>query len=156
MNETAPPETAQYAFLIGDWDVDVLYRSPNGQEVEYAARWHNTWIVDGHVVMQEWRGPYATGAELRVYNPATQMWEGRNVYAGRQNWTSSTARFEDGRMIVETESAANLPRAFINREVYHDIMADSFKMYAERSYDGGETWERTAGTYEMVCTRRDG
>ena len=31
-------------------------------------------------MMQEWRGPYATGTELRSYNVETKKWDGRNIY----------------------------------------------------------------------------
>jgi len=149
MHETAPPETAELEFLIGDWNVDIVFHRPAG-DVAYAARWHNHWIVDGHAIMQEWRGPYTTGAEFRSYNPQTQQWEGRNFYAGRQTWTTTTGAFADGEFVIDTDGAGpNGP--FINRERYFDIEPDAFKMLAVRSFDGGETWSDPI--YEMTCTR---
>ncbi|MCA8901839.1 MAG: hypothetical protein KDA53_11370 [Hyphomonas sp.] len=149
MHETAPPETAQMDFLIGDWDVDIVLHQPTG-DLAYKARWHNHWIVDGHAIMQEWRGPYATGAEFRSYNDKAQRWEGRNFYAGRQTWTESTGTFENGEFIVITgEAGAN--GAFTNKERYFDIKPGSFRMMAVRSFDGGETWTEEP-SYEMTCT----
>ena len=150
MHESAPPETAQLDFLIGDWAVDIVFHKPAG-DLAYSARWHTHWIVDGHAIMQEWRGPYATGAEIRSYNDKAGRWEGRNFYAGRQTWTESTGTFEDGDFVVTTAEAG--PNgAFINKERYYDIGPDSFRMMAVRSYDDGETWSE-APVYEMTCTR---
>lgn len=153
-NPQAPPQTRQVEFLVGDWDVDITWHQPQGGDLVYKAKWHNTWIVDGHALMQEWRGPYATGAELRGFNPQSGKWEGRNFYAGRQTWTESVGEFANDEFVIETTGGVGPQGAFINRERYFDIRPDSFQMRATRSYDGGQTWSEP--TYEMVCTRMAG
>lgn len=148
-NPAAPEQSQQLDFLIGDWDVALTLHPPEGDSISYQARWHNHWIVDGYVVMQEWRGPFATGTELRSFNPVTGRWEGRNYYTFRTTWTESTGEFVDGEFIVETsDTGPNGP--VINRERYYDIQAASFRMSATRSEDGGATWSPV--TYEMLCT----
>lgn len=118
--------------------------------MSYEARWHNTWIDDGHAIMQEWRDPYSTGAELRTYNSKTGRWEGRNYYAGWESWTESEGSFANGEFVIETQTKGpDGPK--LSRERYFDIQRDSFWMAATHSSDGGETW--TAPAYEMVCTR---
>jgi hypothetical protein len=135
---------AQFDFVIGDWDVDITF---NGNR--YNARWHNTWIVDGFVVMQEWRGPYMTGAEFRAYDPDTNTWSGQNIYSG-QEWRHTTAHRDGETMIVVIE--ADGPRGpFLNRETYSDITPSSFSMRSELSFDNGATWE--PGRYGMTATR---
>lgn len=151
-NPDAPDQSQQLDFLVGDWDVAVILHPPQGNDISYQARWHNSWIVDGHVVMQEWRGPFATGAELRSFNLGTGQWEGRNYYTHSKTWTASTGDFADGEFIVETRHSGP-PGAFISRERYFDIQPNSFRMSATRSYDEGATWSSL--TYEMLCTRSD-
>lgn len=148
-NANAPAELQQLEFLIGDWSVALVLHLPTG-DLAYEARWHNTWIVNGHAIMQEWRDPYSTGAELRTYNPETGRWEGRNFYSGMNTWTESQGAFADGEFVVETQTVGpDGPR--LSRERYLDIQPDSFRMVATRSLDNGQTW--SSPTYEMVCTR---
>lgn len=148
-NTNAPAELQQLEFLIGDWNVAVVLHQPSG-DLAYEARWHNTWIVNGFAVMQEWRDPYSTGAELRTYNSETGRWEGRNFYTGMNTWTESEGAFAYGEFVIDTQGVGpNGP--IVSRERYYDIQPDSFRMIATRSSDGGQTW--SAPTYEMLCTR---
>ena len=151
-NERAPEELSQYGFLIGDWDVDITLFRPEGEPHDYKAKWHNTWIVNGTVVFQEWRGPYATGAELRHYNSEENYWEGRNVYAGNASWYENIATWneEAGEMVVRRKMTS--PRGpYLNDEIYHDISENTFKIRTRVSFDDGSSWE--SGSYEITATR---
>ncbi len=151
-NPDAPAQSQQLEFLVGDWDVAVTLYPSQGDPISYGARWHNHWVVDGHAVMQEWRGPYATGTELRSFNPVTGQWDGRNYYTFRKAWTESTGEYADGEFIIETRDTG--PNgSTINRERYYDIRPSSFRMSATRSEDDGATWSSI--TYEMLCTRME-
>lgn len=150
-NPGAPVELQQLEFLIGDWKAAVVLHRLNG-DLAYEARWHNTWIVNGFAIMQEWRDPFSTGAELRTYNSQTRRWEGRNFYSGWDTWTQSEGEFANGEFVIETPSIGP-EGAVLSRERYFDIQPNSFRMAAARSTDGGKTW--SAPTYEMICTRVD-
>lgn len=151
-NAAAPAGLAQFDFVIGDWDTSITWQAPGQAPLTYNAKWHNHWVVDGQVVMQEWRGPFLTGAELRAFNPETGTWTGQNVYPGNPvPWHKTTAEFKDGKMVVVIEGNSNQRGPFLNRETYFDIAPDSFRMKSDVSYDGGKTWEK--GSYEMVCRR---
>ena len=151
-NPNGPPQLAEYDFVIGDWDVDITLSPPNREPMNYRARWHNHWILNGMVVMQEWRGPFATGAEIRFYNRQAQRWEGENIYPAFPGGTKPTTsqRFED-RMEVTIESETPQGEPMLNREIYTDITEDSFTMSARTSLDGGETWSDVR--YFMTATR---
>lgn len=150
-NPSAPPETAQYDFVIGDWDVVINFRNPDGTEITYAAKWHNIWVADGHVVMQEWRGPWSTGQELRRYMPDQEQWVGFNIYNGWGAPNGVTASMVGDEMVVMIDPVTDERGEFINRETYSNITEDRWEMRSDRSYDGGETWER--GAYDLVATR---
>jgi hypothetical protein len=148
-NASAPAELKELEFLIGDWRVELIVHRPEG-DVKYEARWHNTWIINGYAIMQEWRDAYSTGAELRTWNSQKRRWEGRNFYTGYDTWTESTGAFANGEFVIETETnGPQGPR--LGRERYYEIRPDSFRMVAVRSEDGGKTWSTPA--YEMICTR---
>jgi len=152
-NPSAPAGLDQFAFVIGDWDVDVILNPPGGQKFSYKAAFHNIWIVNGQVVYQEWRGPYATGAELRTYDQETNSWTGQNYYPGPRGWWATTAEWNEksGEMIVSSRKTDQRGEA-MNREIYYDISRDRFKIRSMVSYDEGETWE--AGSFSLTATRK--
>ncbi|WP_339747785.1 hypothetical protein [uncultured Maricaulis sp.] len=153
-NPAGPAQLAEFDFVIGDWDVSITFTPPNGQAFTYDARWHNHWILDGLAVMQEWRGPYATGAEFRGYNLREGHWEGYNIYPTLPNgWRPTTALRSDEAMVVTIEGI-DAEGPMLNRETYTDITADSFRMYSEISRDEGVSWE--TGRYSMMVVRRGG
>ena len=151
-NAQAPEETAQFDFLIGDWDVDITWFPPQGEPNSYKAKWHNHWINDGFDVMQEWRGPYITGTEFRHYDTKLGHWVGKNLYVGA-NWVNTTARMDGENMVVTIEASNPRDGEFLNRETYFDISENQWRMKSDRSYDGGKTWIK--GAYEMTATRSD-
>jgi hypothetical protein len=152
-NPAAPVGSEQYDFLIGDWDVEVtLYRAKKAPLV-YHAEWHNHWVANGYVVMQEWRGPYTTGIELRSFNAAEGKWEGRNIYQPQPGtWYGNEARLVDSRMIVTTIRLDASGNETIAREIYQDITESSFAIDTQQSADDGITWER--GKYRLTATRK--
>lgn len=153
-NPNGPEKLAEYDFLIGDWDVEITFIRPNGQSFVYNAHWHNRWILNGMTVMQEWRGPYATGTEIRSLNLATGEWEGMNFYPTLPNgWRATRSERFDDRMEIYIDRPDGQPEAPLAREVYADITENRMRMYAELSSDDGETWQ--AGQYHMIMTRRD-
>ncbi len=149
-NTNAPEEVAQFEFLIGDWDVEISWHPPQGEPNTYQARWHNHWINDGFDVMQEWRGPYITGTELRHYDATLRHWVGKNLYVGR-NWVNTTARVDGDNMVVIIEASNARDGAFLNRETYFEITNNRWRMKSDRSFDNGGTW--TKGHYDMIATR---
>lgn len=151
-NPAAPDGTSQYDFLIGDWDVDVTLRQSGQAPLEYRAKWHNHWIADGYVVMQEWRGPYSTGIELRSYDPAEDLWHGRNIYfPSPATWYENTAKLTGSEMIVTTVRTAADGEESITREIYFDASDSGFSIRSEVTLDGGVTW--SAGRYSAIARR---
>ncbi len=150
-NPNGPPELAQFDFLIGDWDVDMTWYWDGVTPTKSKAKWHNHWIINGMVVMLEWRGPQFTGAEIRQWDPRQQKWVGTNIYPdfGPDLPDATAEKVGDEMHVFIPYIGPDGP--YINRETYYHIEADSYKMRSDVSKDDGETWER--GMYEMVVTR---
>ena len=151
-NPKGPEGLSQYDFIIGDWDVDITLFREGTEPFSYKAKWHNTWIANGYVVMQEWRGPYSTGIELRLYDEKENIWIGQNSYLPSPGtWYSNSAEFVNGEMIVTTRMEVAGGKMQITREIYHDIKPDSFKVRNERSIDNGKTWLK--GGYVAIAKK---
>lgn len=139
-----------FDFLIGDWDVVITWSPKDGAKDVYRAKWHNHWIIDGYVVMQEWRGPSLTGTELRYYDTTEKEWTGRNIYVnGAWRDTKARSNGDNLEVIIFSENAVN--GKFLNRETYFSITTDSFEMKSDISLDDGKTWEN--GDYNMIVKR---
>lgn len=151
-NPAGPAELAQYDFLAGDWAVTVTIPRATGQPVVSQARWHNHWVANGYVMMQEWRAPDGHGIELRSFNPLTRKWEGRNLYAPDPGtWYDGEAERVGGDMVVTSRAKAPDGTPLINREVYHRIEPDRFEIRTEVSVDQGASWQ--PGRYRLVAIR---
>lgn len=151
-NSNAPDGTGQYDFLIGDWDIDVELFRGDKEPLTYKARWHNHWVANGYVVMQEWRGPYSTGIELRSYDPVEDQWRGQNIYQPMPGtWYSNIAKFDNNEMTVTTIRTDAEGTETITREIYWEIKETSFRIRTEQSTDGGISWQR--GKYAAIATR---
>ncbi|MBT5185721.1 MAG: hypothetical protein HOH19_02440 [Kordiimonadaceae bacterium] len=145
-NPALTGEGEAFDFLIGDWDVVIKWQDNE----PYRAKWHNHWVIDGRVVMQEWRGPTLTGAELRFYDIKRKTWTGQNIYA-EGDWRKTVAKTVGDNLEV-TIFGKNASRGdFLNRETYFNIENNSFEMKSDISLDEGKTWN--TGDYSMVVTR---
>ena len=101
-------------------------------------------------MIQEWRGPSATGAEIRFYDQKTESWTGQNIYANGA-WRKTTAR-RIGEIVQVIINGHNESRGdFLNRETYFNIKENSFEMKSDISLDNGKTWQ--TGDYYMVVSR---
>jgi hypothetical protein len=146
-----PPEVSQFAFVIGEWDVQIFWKNKDGEWVDYQALWHCNWLAGGYMVHQDWDGPYLKGSEFRAWDVKKKKWLGHNFYA-KQQWANTESQFVDGNMIVYITGISDDRGDFINRETYHNIATNSFEMKSDRSYDDGKTWEE--GRYRLKATRK--
>ncbi|WP_421787764.1 hypothetical protein [Hyphobacterium sp.] len=81
----APPEFAQFAFIIGDFDVG--YRTWDAEaggwlEPQFQARWNGYYGLNGRAVIDEWfdpgygyRAESGTGINIRLYDEGEGRWE---------------------------------------------------------------------------------
>ena len=153
-NPAGPADLKQYDFLSGDWDVVVTMPQKDKAPFVYKAKWHNHWIANGYVMMQEWRGPYATGMEFRSFNTATKKWDGHNIYLPQPGtWYENQAEMVGDDMVVTGTKMTPKGQAYISREIYHAIMADSFSIRSEVSLDDGATWQ--PGHFSVAATRAE-
>ena len=153
-SRTAPAEAAQFAFLVGQWELDVRV-PPSGlaQRIHGTPRILGSWkawrAFDGWGVEDEMRLTDGSGNpmnllhSLRVYDAASRGWllTGLDVYRAR--FTSSTAEWRDGTMTLTGRGTDAEGRAQVTRTRFSDITPTGFRWLQERSTDEGRTWSET-------------
>ncbi len=82
---------ALFGQFVGDWDVDVLYHSPEGTAVR-AGEWLFDWALEGRAIIDVWRVParaesertgapvFGHGTTVRIYDPQLEAW--RSTWIG--------------------------------------------------------------------------
>ncbi|HBY64409.1 MAG TPA: hypothetical protein DEH78_31700 [Solibacterales bacterium] len=140
----APPPRLNadlFAPFIGDWDVKVTYRRPDGTVLEAAGTWTFGWTLEGRAIQDVWRvwtptkNPLGYGTTIRIYDPAIDAW--RVTWHGAMNSLvyRFLARRQGDAIVLEGQEPGDPARW-----VFSDIKADSFRWRAMTSNDGGRTW----------------
>lgn len=144
-NPDAPPETDQFAFLVGTWDCTTRSMGPDGTlGAPGRATWTGYWILDGWAIQDDWVGERPDGSRtygtnIRSFNP-DGYWDNRWLPAGTLRWTYFRADRVDDTMVMVGGEGEDSRGAYIDRNVFYDIEADSWKWRKDRSWDGGESW----------------
>jgi hypothetical protein len=130
------PESKQFDFWIGEWDLSYVEDGKAGK-----SRNRITKSLDGCAILEEFSGAPGTkldGRSLSTYDRLTRKW--------KQTWIDNTASyldftggFRDGTMVLVRE-AETTGGKFHQRMVFQDIKRDSLKWLWQRSDDGGRTW----------------
>lgn len=143
----APPETAQFAFLIGAWDCTTRSMKPDGSGfAEGQARWTGYWILDGWAIQDDWEstrpdGQAVRGTNIRSFNPKTRKWDNRWLSSGTLQWVYFEAEEQGDTMVmIGGEGRDRAGRDYVDRNLFHEITADAWKWRKDRSFDGGKTW----------------
>lgn len=134
--EVRPPESRQFDFWLGSWD---LTWGEDGRGTNVVSK-----ILDGQVVQEQFTGEPSTpyyGLSLSVYDGQAGCWQ--------QTWVDSQGAYLDFRGGWEADSARMvLSRPAVvdgqpvrQRMVWYNITADSLEWCWERSADDGATWQ---------------
>lgn len=129
-----PPETAQFDFWIGDWDVFTA----SGQHVGVN---RIEKVENGRGLLETWRGDRGSeGRSLNAYNAPKKLWQ--------QYWVGTGVVLElaggldgEGRMVLsdrDTRAAGVKP---INRITWTPNPDGTVRQHWETSGDEGATWK---------------
>ena len=158
--DTSPPaEAHQFDFLLGDWKVvalpkvSALVAMIHGQP-KLAGSWKAWRSVDGFGVEDEMRlasdegDPLAFTHTLRVYDRKAHHWTGASLDVYRTTLQTTTAVWQNGKMLTDGVGTNEEGKAYISRGWYYDVTPQSFRYQQQRSYDHGATWEDVRITIE--------
>lgn len=153
LNPEAPPETAQFSFLLGEWECTTRFMKPDGSgHVEGRAKWTGYYILDGWAIQDHWIGYKPDGQEshgtnIRSFNPESRKWDNRWLPAGSLQWDYFEAE-QVGDTMVMTGHGKDGFGEFIDRNTFYEIESDSWRWRKDRSYDGGASWVEGIGFIE--------
>jgi hypothetical protein len=144
-NPEAPPETAQYAFLIGEWDCTIRSMQPDRTFEERQAKWTGHYILDGWAIQDHWvdlgpGGRRGEGTNIRSFNPQTGKWDNRWLATGSLQWKYFSSEMVGDTMVMTGGEGTDPFGDYIDRNTFYEIEVDSWRWRKDRSYDGGKTW----------------
>jgi hypothetical protein len=148
---TAPAEAAQFAFLVGQWELTVKPAAQGlAQKIHGVPKLVGTWkawrAFDGFGVEDELRitdesgNPRTLSHAMRYYDATVKRWNTSALDVYRGVFTTSTAQWRDGMMTGTSRGVDADGKAYLTRARYSDITPTSFRFRQDRSEDGGATW----------------
>lgn len=148
----APPEAAQFDFLIGQWDLDVtpklsglvalIHGSPHLSGTWKAWRAFDGFGIDDEIRVVDGGGnPINLGHALRVYDPKARRWAVETLDVYSAHFASATAQWQGGEMLVNGKGTMADGKACLTRTRFYEIAPDRFKMRQDRSVDNGASWD---------------
>lgn len=146
LSPDAPPETAQFAFLVGEWSCKKQQMSPDGSLHDGPdATWTGYYILGGWAIEDDWvsTGPEGKpfyGTNIRSFNPETGKWDNRWLASGSLQWKYFEAVEVGDTMVMTGEGVDGQGRRFVDRNVFYEIGDNSWKWRKDRSFDGGGHW----------------
>jgi hypothetical protein len=137
-----------YDALLGDWNVDVVDYDPDGSRRTTNGEWHFAWVLEGRAIQDVFIVPprgaregqpiqgNRCGTTVRVYDPAADVWRITwiNPVSGAINTLMGRKQGEE---IVQEGKDAD---GSLNRWIFSDVTAQSFRWRGEVSTDEGKTW----------------
>lgn len=76
LNPKAPPETKQFAFMIGEFDcVDEIINPQTGKWAKFPAIWNAKYFLNGYAIQdQYWSPPFST-SNIRIFDAKDKKWK---------------------------------------------------------------------------------
>ena len=138
-----------FDYLLGDWEFTSTSREHGpGRGFWSAVRLDEGQILDEYRVVGDSGETYYVTSTVRNYNAVLDRWELVGADAGTGLQDMGTAQRVGAEMHLEQRFGVMSPEPSLWRIRYHDIRPDRFSWVADRSADGGTTWERGWMTIE--------
>jgi hypothetical protein len=159
---SAPPEAAQFDFLIGQWELSATPRATSlAARIHGVPKLSGTWkawrALDGWGIEDEMKlidgsgNPRVFVHTVRVYSASAKRWNGNTLDVRGASFTAASAEWRNGQMLVSASGTDPDGRPFLSRTRFHDITRDAFRVRQDRSYDNGKSW--TEGVLRIEARR---
>ena len=74
MNPNAPPETEQFAFMIGAFDCIDQIRQQDGSWLEFPAMWNAYYFLNGYGIQDKYWAPTFSTSNIRIFDAKKDKW----------------------------------------------------------------------------------
>ena len=138
-----------FDYLLGDWEFSADSRD-YGKFRGYwsAVRLDGGEILDEYRIVGDKGETFYVTSTVRSYNKLLDRWELVGMAAGNGLQDVGTARRVGAEMHIEQRFGVGSDRPTTLRIRYYNIQPDRFSWIADRSTDGGKTWEAKHQTIE--------
>ena len=159
-NSEAPPEVAQFGFLVGEWDCTTRSMKTDGSGFsEGKAKWSGECILDGWAIQGYWvaqlpNGKTVHGTNIRSFNPKTEKWDNQWVATGSLQWVYFEAQKIGDTMVMIGGEGSDPNGDYIDRNIFYEIGTESWRWRKDRSYYGGNTWFEGVAFIEATKVKR--
>jgi hypothetical protein len=132
-----------FDYLLGDWKFTAVSRDHG----KYGGYWSAVRLAEGQI-LDEFRvvgdsgETYYVTTTLRAYNAVLDRWELVGMDAGNGLQDVGTAKRAGAEVHIEQRFGVMSRNPSTWRIRYSDIRPDRFSWAADRTTDGGKTWER--------------
>ena len=121
----APPELAQFAFMIGEFDCVDELRQPDGSQVRFRAIWNAHYFLNGFGIQDEYWTPTFHTSNIRIFDPSIESWQ--VTFFRMPGYQSGVwqGREEGGRMVMRQGGKTTGPGL-----TFHNIREDGFDWHS--------------------------
>lgn len=153
---------ADFDYLLGDWEFSGIRKQRDGSDLKLRGYLTAIRFPKGAVILVQDRflnedgSTFFEASTIIAYNAALDQWEMATTDDGGFGTglqDHAVAHRVGNEMQTEAHFATMSSRPSIWRIRHYDIQPDSYSVVAERSTDGGATWQKD---YERVQVRRLG
>lgn len=148
LHPQAPPETTQYAFMIGEWSCDEQRRRPGEPWQTFPSKMVATYFLNGYGIRNYTYMPTAAAAMTYAYDLSNEVWQITNVTAPDFRPTEWVGRQEGDTMIAETESVGPQGTPVTLRITFFNMTSDGYEWRMEAVTPQGPFLLRT-----KICAR---
>jgi hypothetical protein len=141
---------ADFDYLLGDWEFTTVSRE-YGKGHGY---WSSVRLAEGAQILDEFRivgdkgETWYVTTTLRSYNATLDQWELVSMEEDTGLRNIGTAHKVGAEMHIEQKFGVMSAKPSTLRIRYYNIRPDSFSWTADRSTDGGKTWEKNSQQIE--------
>ena len=138
------PESRQFDFWIGDWDV----KTPQGQ---MAGTSSVNLILGQCVIFENWTGIGSAGKSFNFYDTSDKKWH-QTWVDDKGTFTHYVGAFQDGKMTIVGKAVIGGKTAMA-KITFSQLPNGDVRQFGENSMDDGKTWTPVPG-FDLIYTRK--
>ena len=143
-----------FDYLLGDWEFTAESKQYGGFRGYWSAvRLDEGQIMDEYRIVGDKGETYYVTTTVRNYNSALGRWELIGTVAGSGLQDFGTGQKVGSEIHIEQKFGVGTDTPSVWKIRYYNIRPDAFSWIADRSDDGGKTWEKD---FQKIETRRIG
>jgi len=156
---SAPAETSQFAFLLGNHRCSGQQMQRDGSYKPRAeAQWNGRVILGGWAIEDEWIAPLpdgrvSRGINIRSFNRASTKWDNRWLPTGTLEWSYFEAERIGETMVMTGGMGEDAQGAYVDRNIFSEAGPKGFKWRKDRSWDDGENWLQGVATIDCTTVK---